>query len=153
MLRRRFSLRTLFVILTLAAVILALLPSPSRPLTQRHFAQLKFDMPKAEVEALLGGYPRNEIRRGMVWVPKSTGQHISYQVESELPTADFFPNTPNLDGYQRLWITETGLIAIYFGPDDRLKRKYFSTVHPMGPPTIWDWLASRPAEIRKSLGL
>jgi hypothetical protein len=153
MVRRRFSLRALFVIMTLAAVTLAFLPSASRPLSLRHFEQLKTGMNKAEVETLLHGYARNEIRRAMVWVPQSSGQQISHKVEPEIPTADFFPDASKSEGYQRLWITETGLIAVYFGPDDRLKRKYFSTVHPMGPPTIRDWLASRPAEIGKSLGL
>jgi hypothetical protein len=153
MLRRRFSLRALFAILTVAAIVFASLPSPSRPLTQRHFAELEFDMSKAEVEALLGGSARNEIRRAMIWVPNGVGRQISYQVEPKLPSVDFFRNDPKRNGYQKVWITETGLIAIYFGPDDRLRLKYFSSVHTMGPPTIMNWLLSRPAEIRKSLGL
>ncbi len=153
MVRRRFSLRALFVIMTLAAVILALLPSASRPLTQQHFEQLKTGMNKAEVETLLHGYARNEIRRAMVWVPQNSGQRISHEVESESPADDFFPNWSKEDGYQRLWITETGLIAVYFGPDDKLRGKYFSTVHLMGPPSIKDWLASRANAIRQSLGL
>jgi hypothetical protein len=153
MVRRRFSLRALFVIMTLAAVTLALLPSALRPLTQLHFEQLKTGMNKAEVESLLHGYARNEVRTAMVWVPQSSGQQISYKVESEFPTPDFFPDASKVEGYQRLWITETGLIAVYFGPDDKLQRKYFSTVHPMGPPTINDWLVSRPDAIRQSLGL
>jgi hypothetical protein len=57
-------------------------------------------------------------------------------------THDFFPDDSKVEGYQRVWLTKTGLIAVYFDADDRLQRKYFSTVHPMGPPTITDWLAS-----------
>jgi hypothetical protein len=153
MVRRRYSLRALFVIMTLAAMILALLPRVSRPLTQRQYSQLKTGMNKAQVETLLHGSPRNEISRAIVWLPRSSGQPISHIIDSELPTADFFPDASRVEGHQRLWITETGLIAVYFGPGDKLQRKYFSTVHLMGPPTIRDWLASRPNSLRQALGL
>jgi hypothetical protein len=153
MVRRRFSLRALFVIMTLAAMILALLPSASRPLDQTHFNRLKTGMNKAEVETLLHGSARNEISRAMIWIPQNGGGRISHLIESESPAADFFPDAHQARGYQRLWITKTGLIAVYFDPDDKLQREYFSTVHPMGPPTITDWLASRPNSIRQSLGL
>lgn len=152
MVRRRFSLRALFVLITLAALVVGLLPSPSRPLTQAHFTKLKTGMTKAEVETLLRGSARNETDRAIIWLPQSNGATISHQIGSEQPDVDFFPGGSQAQGYQRLWITETGLIAVYFGPDDRLQRKYYSTVHSMGLPTIIDWLASRPAEIRKSLG-
>ena len=153
MLRRRFSLRALFVIMTLAAVILAIYPKPSHPLDQQHFQQLRTGMSKTEVETILHGYSRTEVQRAIVWLPQNSGQKISHKVETDSPTPDFFPGAPGSDGYQKLWLTETGLIAVYFGPDDELQRKYFSTVHSLGPPTIKDWLASRPGSIRQSLGL
>jgi len=151
MVRRRYSLRALFVIITLAALVLAFLPSPSRPLTQVHVTKLQVGMTKAEVDDLLLGSARNEINRAITWLPQSSGRPISHFIDSEQPAINFFPDASSTAGYQRHWITETGLIAVYFGPDDKLQHKYFSSVHLSGPPTIKDWLASRPAAIRKSL--
>jgi hypothetical protein len=64
----------------------------------------------------------------------------------------YFPGATPEQGHQAVWFTETGLIAVYFGQDGRLQRKYFSTVHVTRPPTAFDWFASRPGMLRRSLG-
>jgi hypothetical protein len=73
-----------------------------------------------------------------------------------VPTAselDFFPDETPKGGFQALWVTKERLIAVYFGPDGRLQQKYSSTVDEGGPPSVMDWIASRPRMIVRSLGL
>ena len=51
-----------------------------------------------------------------------------------------------------MWIAKAGLIAVYYGGDGRVQGKYLSVVDEAVPPSVFDWLASRPAMIRRSLG-
>jgi hypothetical protein len=131
-------------------------------------------MTRAEVEHLLGGPPRNALRyRGLVWLPQATGRPISAEIapgsaavdflvredrpkNARLPQRadglDFFPQESGKKGDQAVWIARTTLVAAYFGPDGLLRQKYSSTVDEAVPPSVIDWLASRPRIIRRSLG-
>jgi hypothetical protein len=164
-----------FVIIAVCGVILALLPS-NRGVTQERFELLKPGMTRAEVDHLLYGPPRNDLRYpAIIWLPQATGERISAEMAPGSPVVDFFsheekpkngrqgvwitsaddffPQVMPKDGRQGVWVTRTGLIAVHFGRDGRLKHKYISTVHEPGRPSVFDWLASRPRMIRRSLGL
>ncbi len=167
----------IFAILSLVAVVLALLPFGSRPgVTREHFKLLKPGMTQADAERLLHGPPRNDLRyTAIIWVPQAAGRPISAWIEPVspavdlfsredlpkggrqglrvTPAVDFFPQVTPKDGHQGVWVTRTGLIAVYFGRDDRLQDKYISMIDELAPPTVADWLASRPMMIRRSLGL
>jgi hypothetical protein len=65
---------------------------------------------------------------------------------------NFFPQETAKDGDQAVWIARRTLVAVYFGSDGRLRHRYSSTVHESVPPSVMDWLASRPQVIRRSLG-
>jgi hypothetical protein len=165
-------------IIALMAMVLALLPSMSnRGLIPEDAELLKPGMTQSEVEKLLHGPPRNGLKyRSIIWLPQSTGKRISAEVVPVTPpfyflskeekpnngrqsgwititlATDFFPQITAKNGHQGLWITGTGLIAVYFGQDGRLQHKYSSTVSESGPLTVVDWLASRPRMFRQSLG-
>ncbi len=160
----------------LAAVVCGLLVSRSnRGVTPEDFERLEPGMTRAEVDRLLHGPPRNDLRySSIVWLPQANGKRISHAIEPigpafELfshedkpknqprrarPTSarDFFPQEPPNDGHQALWITRTGLIAVDFGPDGRLRRKYSSTVHEPVGPSLMGWLKTRPGMIRRARG-
>ena len=164
-------------VLAAVAAALALLPSKSRPgVTQEHFKLLQPGMTQAEVERLLHGPPRNDLKyTAIIWVPQATGKRISAWIDPVspavdlfvredvpkggrqglrvTPAVDFFPQVTSKDGRQGVWVTRTGLIAVYFGPNGRLQNKYVSMVDEMAPPSLAGWLASRPRMIRRSLGL
>lgn len=150
--KRRYSLRALLIWIAAVAIALALLPDRN-DLTKQDFLKLRPGMSFGQVEARLKGEPRRDIPRATVWVPRESGGDISMMFESRTPMPDFFPGRGVDGGYQAVWVTRTGLIAAYFGPDNRLQRKFFSSVHQLGPPTLADWMASRPREIAHSLGL
>jgi hypothetical protein len=165
-------------VLGVMATVLALLPSMSdRGVTPEDAELLKPGMTQPEVERLLHGPPRNGLKyRAIIWLPQATGKRISAEVAPNIPpvyfflkeeipnngrrsgwvtvtpSTDFFPQITAKHGHQGLWITRTGLIAVYFGQDGRLQHKYTSTVGETGPLTVVDWLASRPRMIRRSLG-
>ena len=158
------------VILAVIAVVLALRPSKGG-VTQEHFELLKPGMPQAEVEHLLYGPPRNDLRYpAIIWLPQATGKRISAEIApvspavelfgreeipmngrpgiSVTPAVDFFPRETPKSGHQAVWITRTGLIAVYFGQDGGLLHKYSSTVHEPVPPSVMSWV-SRPRLIRQ----
>ncbi len=96
---------------------------------------LKAGMDQSEIENLIGR-PGNKLRRrAILWDPQKNGGPISAQVSPGPLALDFFP-TAKIEGQQAVWLTRTGLIAVYFGEDDKLQDKYFSTVHPVGPPPL-----------------
>jgi hypothetical protein len=174
---RRFAFTTAtLTAVTLVALALTLLPR-SRGVSEADFKLLKPGMTWAEVERLLAGPPRNDVPyESIVWIPHADGtrrsarlgpgapglafhvaEHFRDRAPNEFPArsaADFwyFSGKAPEEGRQEIWATETGLIAVYFGQDGRLEQKYFSTVHVTRPPTVMDWIASRPRQIRRSLG-
>jgi hypothetical protein len=142
---------------------------------QEHFDRLKSGMTRQEAESLLFGPPRNDLRHpAIIWLPQATGKRISARIAPESPaieillredkptnvrqemrdatSLDFFPQASTKDGCQAVWITRTGLIALYFGHDGRLRHKYSSTVDEPTPPSVLDWLATRPSAILRSIG-
>ena len=81
-------------------------------------------------------------------VPKGLRQDLNVA-----SSVNFFPKMASgSQGRQAVWVSRTGLIAVDFGPDGRLRDKYTSTVDELVPPSIADWIASRPMMIRQSLG-
>jgi hypothetical protein len=178
----RFSVRRLIILTsvvaaaTLVAAALGLRTLRPKPgVTEGHFEMLRPGMTRAEVEHLLHGPPRNDLRHtAIVWVPWVTGKRVSAWVEPATPAVDlfvredlpkggrsglkvtptynFFPRVAAKGGDQGVWVTRTGLIAADFGRDGRLRSKYFSGVDELVPPSLAGWLASRPGMIRRSLG-
>jgi hypothetical protein len=161
--------------LSLAVMVFALRPFRSKPvLGPEHFERLQPGMTQAEVERLLDGPPRNALRyRAIVWLPQAAGRPVSAEVAPDSPAVeffvredkpknarqpgrpaslDFFPQETRRDGHQTVWVTRATLMAVYFGPDGRLRHKYSSTVDEAVPPSVTDWLASRPRMVRRSLG-
>jgi len=154
--------------------ILTMRPRPG--VTREHFEKLRPGMTQADVERLLHGPPRNDLgHTAMVWIPKATGGRVSARIKPDTPaieilvkedvptggrqdltvasSVDFFPKTASgNNGRQAVWVTKTGLIAVDFGPDGKLKDKYTSTVDELVPPSFMSWIASRPMMIRRSLG-
>src|SRR5262245_52220508 len=153
---RRFSILAALTIIALGAfaVIVFALRAPRSDITQADHDRLRTGMTRVETERMLHGPPRNDVRRAViVWVPQGGGKRISAELGPGDPSIDFFPETLSDGGDQLIWITETGLIAVYFGQDGRLMQTYFSTVHVLDSPTVLDWLATRPGMVRSSLGL
>jgi hypothetical protein len=173
--KNRLRIIGLFTALSLVILVLALRPLKSRPdIGPEHFERMRLGMTRAEVEHLLGGPRRNALRyRGLVWLPQATSRPISAEIAPGSPTVgflvredrpknapqpkradalNFFPQEAGEDGRQAVWIARTTLVAAYFGPDGRLRHKYSSTVDEAVPPSVIDWLASRPQMIRRSLG-
>jgi hypothetical protein len=169
---RRIFIGALCTIVFVVGVVFALSPR-SRDVMQADFNLLKPGMTQPEVEHLLHGPPRNNLKYpGIAWIPQPDGKLLSGEVgpwfrnptvvfRGNRPLNDvaqkpreyaYFPGTTAEPGHQTVWITEAGLIAVYFGRDGRLQRKYFSTVAVARPPTALDWFASRPRAVRKSLG-
>jgi hypothetical protein len=148
--------------------------TPPFSITREQFESLRPGMTRAEVERLLGGPPRNDLRYpAIIWLPQATGKPISARIGPVSPAAefivredrpknapqpvsvsalDFFPQEAAKDDHRTLWVTRAGLIAVNFGQDGRLRHKYTSTVDESVPPSVMDWLASRPTMIRHSLG-
>jgi hypothetical protein len=164
-----------FALLLLVGTLVALLPFKfQRDVRQEHFKLLQPGMTQAEAGVLLHGPPRNDLRYpAIIWLPQATGKPISARIGPASPAVefivredrpknapqpasasalDFFPQEAAKDGNQAVWVTRTGLIAVYFGHDGKLRHKYISTVHESVPPSVMDWLASRPTMIRRSLG-
>ena len=158
------------------AVVPALLPSgSSRGVTAEQLERLEPGMTRAEAERVLFGPPRNDLGYpAIIWLPQADGGRISAEIAPASPAVeffshedrpkngrraarnasalDFFPRESAKDGHQAAWVTRTGLIAVEFGLDGRLRQKYLSTVHEQVPPSVIDWLATRPKMIRRSLG-
>jgi hypothetical protein len=170
----------IFVATALLAVALlavfALRTFQARPgLTQEDFQRLQPGMTQADAERSLYGPPRNDLAdTAIIWMPQASGQRVSARIEpdspavrlfvredipkgrrrgpSVTPAVDFFPQVTSKKGHQGVWVTSSGLIALYFGPDGRLQHKYHSEVDVQTTPSITNWLASRPRMIRQSLG-
>jgi hypothetical protein len=173
---RRFAICAALVILTVAAVALAL-QRRSGDVTEAQFKLLRPGMTQSEVENVLRGPPRDVTEYGaVVLIPHADGklrsafispgsagvgffvsEHFRDRPPNEVTpkkAAEFsyFPGTTADPGRQAVWTSETGLIAVYFGRDGRLQQKYFSTVDVTRPPTVTDWFQSRPRALRKSFG-
>jgi hypothetical protein len=71
---------------------------------------------------------------------------------TQVDSINFLPQEAGKEGDQVVWIARRTLVAVYFEPDGRLRHGYSSTVHESVPPSVIDWLASRPRIIRRSLG-
>ena len=107
------------------------------PFDRAHFDQITAGMSRADVENVLGGPARNEVRDlVLVWLP--TGESaVSYELRPEGPVAPFFPGAAG-GSEERLWVGEEGLIAALFDEDGRLLRKYYSAVHVTPRPSAAD---------------
>jgi hypothetical protein len=174
-LKKKSPILGVLAVLSLVVAVLALRPLESEPgLGPEDFERLRPGMARADVEQLLGGPPRNPLRyRALIWLPQAGGRPISAEIAPGSPGAgslvredkpknarpprhadslDFFPQESGKDGHQAVWIARATLVAVYFGPDGRLRHRYRSTVHESVPPSVMDWLASRPRMIRRSLG-
>jgi hypothetical protein len=174
--KKRIFLFSALIVISFVLVVGFSLPFRSRPVvTQEDFQRLQTGMTQVEAERLLHGPPRNDLAyTAIIWLPQATGQRLSAWIEPEIPAArsfvrediskrgrrglratsadDFFPQMMSKAGHQSVWVTKTGLIALYFGPDGCLQYKYRSDVHDQAPPSLGQWLASRPRMIRRSLG-
>jgi hypothetical protein len=163
----------IFVVIAMA---LALSPSKSKTgVTAEQFRLLQPGMTQSETERVLHGPPRNVLgHTAIIWVPQAAGRPKSAWIEPVSPAVDlfvredkpkggrqgltvqaaqdFFPQITSKSGHQAVWVTRTGLIAVYYGPDDKLQHKYISTVDELAPPSFGHWLASRPGMIRRSFG-
>src|SRR5258708_23705622 len=77
---RRFSICALLALCIFAAVVLALLPR-SKDLTRAQFNLLKPGMTQTEVEHLLYGPPRNDVKYpAIAWIPQRSGMPVSGNV-------------------------------------------------------------------------
>jgi hypothetical protein len=173
---RRFAICAVSTGLILVATFLAL-PPRSSGVTQAQFELLRAGMTQPEVENILCGPPRDVTKYGAtVWIPYADGEprsafispgspdvgffvseHFRDRPPNEVPPKkatqfSYFPGTTAEQGRQAVWASETGIIAVYFGRDGTLQQKYFSTVDVTRPPTVMDWVESRPRMLRQSLG-
>jgi hypothetical protein len=163
-------------ILVVIAMVLARSPSKSKTgVTAEQFRLLQPGMTQAETERVLHGPPRNVLgHSAIIWLPQAAGRPKSAWIEPVSPAVDlfvredkpkggrqgltvqaaqdFFPQITSKSGHQAVWLTNTGLIAVYFGRDGKLQHRYISTVDELAPPSLGDWLASRPRMIRRSFG-
>jgi hypothetical protein len=163
-------------IFVVIAVALALSQSKSETgATAEQFRLLQPGMTQAETERVLHGPARNVLgHTAIIWVPQAAGRPKSAWIEPVSPAVDlfvredkpkggrqgltvqaaqdFFPQITSKSGHQAVWVTRNGLIAVYYGPDGKLQHKYISTVDELAPPSLSDWLASRPGMIRRSFG-
>jgi hypothetical protein len=165
-------------IFVVIAMVLALSPLKSKTgVTAEQFKLLQPGMTQAETERVLHGPPRNVLgHTAIIWLPQVAGRPISAWMEPVSPAVDlfvqedkpipkggrqgltvqaaqdFFPQITSKSGHQAVWVTRTGLIAVYYGPDGKLQHKYISTVDELAPPSFGHWLASRPGMIRRSFG-
>jgi hypothetical protein len=166
--RHLLRISAVLVIAAFVAVIFLVLPQRSRRgVTYEQYNLLQPGMTEAEAERLLYGPPRNDLRyAAIVWLPQANGPAISAEVAPTTPavdffsredrpkngrqqpraisTLDFFPRQSSKDGHQSVWITRTGLIAVYFGNDGRLEHKFTSRVYEPTPPTLLGRVALRP---------
>ena len=148
--RLRVGLALSAAIVLVAIVVLFVCQKPYL-ITQEQYDLIVVGMTQADLEKLLGGPPANVCNnRVIVWEPQADGKPISAEIPRGATTARLFHDTD--DGLQVVWLDDTGLIAAYFGEDGRLQKKYFSTVHVMGPPSTIDWFRTRPKQVRRSLG-
>ena len=134
------------------AIALAFAARPAL-ITEADYRRLRPGMTAAEVERVLGGPPRNLLkRRGTVWVSQADGNRVSAFLDAGRAYPHFFPQLRYDEG-QAVWVTPTGLVAVASGRDGRLRDRYFSTVEVSNGPSVWNWLGSRPEQIRRALGL
>jgi len=61
----------------------------------------------------------------IVWVRRQ-GKRVSAECNQGSPPPCVLSEAPDDEA---VWVSEEGLIAVRFGADDRLREKYFSTVH------------------------
>jgi hypothetical protein len=173
--KKRLAILGVLAAFTLIVAALALRTSESNlELDLGQFERLQPGMTRAEVEQVLGSSPLNVLtHRAIIWLPQPGGRPISAEIAPGSPVVEFlvredkpknarqpqqadsinfFPQDTGEDGDQAVWIARRMLIAVYFGPDGRLRNRYSSTVQESVPPSVMDWLASRPQVIRRSLG-
>jgi hypothetical protein len=90
-------------------------------------------MTRREVETLLGR-PRNDCGDpATVWVRRG-GKRVSADLPRDLAELTFFSDEAG-EGGEAAWASEAGLIAVRFGPDGRLRQKYFSEVDVSSGPS------------------
>ncbi len=168
MTRKRSLVVAAFATLAVTATIFALRASRSRPgVTHEDFERLRAGMTQAEVEETLFGPPRNDLRyAAIVWAPRASGPPVSAEIAPAAPAIEwfakedkpanvrrgvlvasainFFPRETSTSGRQAVWVTRTGLVAVYFGDDGRLVHRYSSKVYETTAPSVFDRFASRP---------
>jgi hypothetical protein len=168
----------LAVFVIIIAVAFALSPSNSKlGVTAEQFKLLQPGMTQSETERVLHGPPRNVLgHTAIIWLPQASGRPNTAWIEPVSPAVDlfvredkpipkggrqgltvraaqdYFPQITSKSGHQATWVSSTGLIAVYYGPDGKLQHKYISTVDELAPPSLGHWLASRPGMIRRSFG-
>ena len=173
--KKRLAILGVFAGFAIVVAALALPTSESNlELDPGQFEQLQPGMTRAEVEQVLGSPPLNVLKyRALIWLPQPGGRPISAEIAPGSPVVqallredkpknalqprqansiNFFPQETAKDGDQAVWIARRTLVAVYFGPDGRLRHRYSSTVHESGAPSEMDWVASRLQLIRRSLG-
>ena len=132
--RPRFSMRSLLFGIAIVALLAALWPKNIR-LTEVEFARIQPGMQQSEVEQMIGRPSNRYRRRCIIWDPQKDGKPISHELKSAEIDLDFFPEFDHR-GNQSVWLTKTGLIAVRHDLRGVVVDKYFSTVHPMGPPSL-----------------
>ena len=130
-------------LLTAAAVAFLAVGRQRPPVDREHFDDVRAGMTRAEVESVLGGRPRNALRGPAdVWVRGADGKVRSAGLERGGPPVRFFPEADLTRGEaEAVWADASGLIAVRFGADGRVRDKHFSTVHPIEGPTVRGWVA------------
>lgn len=109
-------------------VALFLANRPTR-IDREHFEVIAPGMTRQQVERVLGGPPRSELReRAVVWLPRD-GKRISGLLQPGAPPPKFLPAVGVEEGAEGVWVGESGLIAARFNGEGLLEEKYFSTVH------------------------
>ena len=131
------------ILLTCALLVrIARLASVHEPkFTQASFDSIKPGCTLDEIEGRLGQSGVRVTQRCVVWIPKD-GTLVSAFIAGNEDLL-CFPDADPAAGHQLVWLDESGLIAGYFGTDDRLQDKYYSTVFVPEGPSFIDWIKSR----------
>ncbi|MBC7967509.1 MAG: hypothetical protein H7Z17_16465 [Fuerstia sp.] len=125
----------------LLAYLPGLFPIQAPKLTRSSFETIKSGSTLSEITSLLGPPRMRVAKKYVVWVPQE-GTLVSAFVSGK-EDLQYFPDANKATGYQMVWLDESGLIAGYFGPDDRLQDKYHSTVFVPEGPSLTDWIKTR----------
>lgn len=120
-----------FLLLSLAAVLVGLAVGTwalwslraDTAITRQSFARIRDGMSREQVEAILGGPPRDESTGPVKWDPFEgwEGPDRDRMTPEEPQQADFeFFREPLAGGQPVEWISDTVMIQAYFRPDGRL---------------------------------
>ena len=136
--RRRIAVLAAGTALLTVAVVALLVNRQRPPVDRERYDALRDGMTRSEVEQVLGGAPRNALRKPAdVWVRGADGKLHSAGLDPLAPPVRFFSQA----GDEAVWVDGGGLIAVRFGDDGRLLDKHFSTVHLVEGPSVRGWLA------------